>query len=111
MDTFGLEYYSNPRGALKEASRVCKPDGLILLINNGMSDMKWLNLYYRFMLPYYVTNFGYFPNRPWDKIIDNIGFEVIQRKKFINGTVHYQILKNNKPFNQQKPTIPRIDQK
>ncbi len=97
MDTFGLEFYNNPRAVLKEASRVCKKDGLILLVNQGKPDSKWLNLYYRYMLPLYVMQFGYFPNRPWTRIIDDMGFEVVERKTLINGSIHYQILKNNKP--------------
>ena len=83
---------------LREASRVCKRGGLLLLVNQGMSENKWLSLYYRYMMPVYVMKTGYFPNRPWNKIIDDIGFEVIERKTFVNGTIHYQILKNNKPF-------------
>lgn len=96
VDTFGLEYYLNPRKAIQEMQRVCKDGGLILLMNQGSPDSKILNWYYRFHLPYYLMNYGYFPHRPWDKIIDTTGLEVIQRRKLLNGSVHYQILKNNK---------------
>jgi ubiquinone/menaquinone biosynthesis C-methylase UbiE len=97
VDTFGLEFYNNPRAVLTEARRVCKQDGLILMVNQGMSDNRWMNLYYRLMMPVYVMQFGYFPSRPWDRIVDDMGFEVVERKTFINGTIHYQILKNTKP--------------
>jgi ubiquinone/menaquinone biosynthesis C-methylase UbiE len=35
VDTFGLEYTLNPEICLKEMKRVCKKDGLILLLNYG----------------------------------------------------------------------------
>ena len=76
--------------------RVCKPNGLILLLNQGNPESKLLQWYYRFQLPLILMNYGYFPHRPWDKIVDDMGFEVVQRKKFINGTIYYQILKNKK---------------
>ena len=96
VDTFGLEYYLNPRQALKEMRRVCKKDGYILLLNQGAVDNYWLQKYYRFTLPIILMKFGYFPHRPWDKIVDDMGFQVVQRKRFLNGSVYYQILQNNK---------------
>ena len=50
VDTFGLEYNMNPRKALEEMRRVCKKDGLILLLNQGAPDSKWMQYYYRFYL-------------------------------------------------------------
>ena len=76
--------------------RVCKKDGYILLLNQGMPDSKILQWYYRLNLGFYLMNYGYFPHRPWDKIVDDLGFEVIQRKKLINNTIYYQILQNSK---------------
>ena len=76
--------------------RVCKQDGLILLLNQGKPDSRLTNYYYRYSLPSYLLNYGYFPNRPWDRIVDDSGFEVVQRAKFINGSLYYQILRNNK---------------
>ena len=35
LDTFGLEYYVHPEKALQEMKRVCKKDGLILLLTSG----------------------------------------------------------------------------
>lgn len=96
MDTFGLEYYLNPRKALSEMKRVCKKDGYVLLLNMGMPDNKLLRYYYRFTLPHYLLNQGFFPHRPWDKIVKGMDFEIIQQKKLQGGTLYYQILKNTK---------------
>jgi ubiquinone/menaquinone biosynthesis C-methylase UbiE len=35
VDTFAMEYYVNPAKALQEMKRVCKPDGLILILTSG----------------------------------------------------------------------------
>jgi hypothetical protein len=48
------------------------------------------------MLPYYLMNHGFFPHRPWDKIVKGMDFEVVQSKKLQGGTLYYQILKNKK---------------
>ena len=90
----------NPRQVLVEMRRVCKPDGKILLLNMGQPDNEYLSQYYRFMLPYYLLTHGFFPHRPWDKIVDQLGFEVLQSKKLQGGTLYYQILKNNKAVDQ-----------
>lgn len=35
VDTFGLEFYLHPWLALQEMRRVCKPNGLILILASG----------------------------------------------------------------------------
>jgi hypothetical protein len=90
--------------------RVCKPDGKILLLNMGKPDNEYLSMYYRFMLPYYLLNHGFFPHRPWDKIIDQLDFEIIQSKKLQGGTLYYQILKNKK-VEQVKIEAPVVGKK
>lgn len=77
--------------------RVCKKDGLILLLNMGMPEKKMSQFYFRMNLPLYLLQYGFFPHRPWDKIVDSVeGFEVIQRKRLFDGGVYYQILRNKK---------------
>ena len=39
IDTFGLEYVLNPHKALSEIRRVCKKDGRIFLMNEGISNI------------------------------------------------------------------------
>lgn len=107
VDTFGLEYYLNPRQALKEIKRVCKPDGQILLLNMGAPDNQILSTYYRFMLPYFLMTQGFFPHRPWDKIAESMDFEVVQSKKLQGGTLYYQILKNKK---QPEPVLEQHEE-
>jgi ubiquinone/menaquinone biosynthesis C-methylase UbiE len=96
VDTFGLEYYMNPRKVLEEMKRVCKKDGTILLLNMGNPENEFLQKYYRFTLPHYLLTHGFFPHRPWDRIVKSMDFEVIQSKKMQGGTLYYQILRNKK---------------
>ena len=67
-----------------------------MLLNHGEPDNKYLKWYYRFKLPYYLTQYGYFPNRPWNRIINDMGFDVLQEKYFFNGTLQYRIISNKK---------------
>ena len=49
--------------------RVCKKDGLILILASGYSSFDLINLYNEFKAPYTIFNNGYYPNRKWDEII------------------------------------------
>jgi methyltransferase OMS1 len=42
VSTFGLCAFSDPVAALREMARVCRADGLILLLEHGRSDSAWL---------------------------------------------------------------------
>ncbi len=43
VDAFGLCSHEDPVQVLREASRVCRPDGRILLLEHGRSHYDWLN--------------------------------------------------------------------
>jgi methyltransferase OMS1 len=96
VDTFGLEYYANPSKALSEMKRVCKKDGLIMLMASGMGFYDLLNLFLNFKTPYTVCEFGYFPNRQWEEYVREEDFEILKRERKMNGTVYLYILKNSK---------------
>ena len=106
VDTFGLEYYGNPGVALKEMRRVCKKDGLLLIMASGVPDSQLLAYYYRWRQPVSLGKFGKFNTRQWDRIIKNFDFEILEEKRFLNGSVYYYVLRNlkqglsvNKPIN------------
>ena len=95
VDTFGQEFYINPRKAQMEMKRVCKKDGTILLLNHGVSENDYYNMYLRFSVPFHVSKYGYFPNRKWDKLLEDMGFNVVLAKRFIRGTQYYNVIKND----------------
>lgn len=95
VDTFGLEYYINPRQALLEMKRVCKKDGLILLLNVGEGHSEWYNWYKRMNLPYSVCHLGYNNIRPWDRILKDMKFDILTQERFLSGTLYYNVIKND----------------
>lgn len=68
----------------------------------GKPENKYLQMYYRFMLPYYLMNHGFFPHRPWDRIVESMDLDVITSKKLQGGTLYYQILRNKKDIASEK---------
>jgi len=96
VDTFGLEAYVNPEKALNEMRRVCKKDGKILILTSGLSENSFLNNTLQVRTVYFMKNYGYVPNRDWNKIMGSMNFEVEQTGRWFNGTIYLYILKNNK---------------
>ena len=96
VDTFGLEYYSNPYTALKEMKRVCKKDGYFFILANGLPENKFYSWFMRSTQPIELGKYGKFCVRNWDRIIEKNNFEVIQKRRFKNGSLYYYILKNIK---------------
>ncbi len=68
VDTFGLEYTIDPCKCLSEMKRVCKKDGLILLLNRGKSQIPIFNWLNSFSYPKEVAEQGFFNNRDWTQI-------------------------------------------
>ena len=96
VDTFGLEYYVDPKTALKEMQRVCKKDGKILILTKGISNYHLYNYLLDFNTPYYVNTFGYFPNRKWEEIITPEEFNIEKFERKMNGVIYFYIIKNSK---------------
>ena len=95
VDTFGLEYYVNPRKAQLEMKRVCKKNGKILLLNQGNGDYEQWNAYQRFCQPYNVCKLGFFSNRKWDKLLESMGFNIILKKRLLQGTIYFNVINND----------------
>jgi methyltransferase OMS1 len=97
VDTFGLEYVLNPKNALKEMRRVCRPNGHILLLESGVPDSQFLAFYMRWRQIITLYKYGKFTLRDWKRIVDSFDFEIIEEKRFMNGSVYLYILRNIKP--------------
>ena len=96
VDTFGLEFYVNPRAAIREMKRVCKNNGLILILANGIPDNKSSIDFAKMQQAENIVEWGHYSGRNWDKVLESFKFEIIQRKKFNNGSLYFYILKNQK---------------
>ena len=96
VDTFGLEYVSNPRKAIAEMRRVCRPNGLVLVLASGMPTDDLRKKYGLWMQPKEMVRHGHFAMRNWDEVFAGSGLEVVEKKRFLGGSVYMYIFKNKK---------------
>jgi len=96
VDTFGLEYVCNPRKAIAEMKRVCRPNGLILVLASGLPGTDLRMQWARWTQPKELAKHGHFSIRNWDQVFDGSGLEVIDSKKFNGGSIYLYIFRNKK---------------
>ncbi|GBG33460.1 2-methoxy-6-polyprenyl-1,4-benzoquinol methylase, mitochondrial [Hondaea fermentalgiana] len=96
VDTFGLCSMPDPRAALLEMRRVCKPDGDIRLLEHGRSFWGYslLNKYLDARAPAHVKDWGC----EWNRDIGNLvketpGLEIVSEKYHHFGTTYEYVLK------------------
>jgi ubiquinone/menaquinone biosynthesis C-methylase UbiE len=81
--------FSDPMQALREMKRVCRPDGLILLLEHGHSSMPWLANYQdRHVLQHYQENAGCRWNQDPLDLMQAAGLKVLNSKRFGFGIFH-----------------------
>ena len=93
VDTFGLCSFDDPVAVLKEMSRVCKPDGKILLLEHGRSH-SWsfvTNQSDRYA-EQHAAHWGCVWNRDLDRILKESGLEVQVLQRWHFGTTYYVVL-------------------
>ena len=83
VSTLSTCTFPNPVKALQEMKRVCRKDGLILLLEHGHSSMRWLADYQdRHVLKHYQQHAGCRWNQdPWD-LINAAGLKMVNSKRF-----------------------------
>lgn len=97
VDTFGMEYYLNPKKALSEMKRVTKKDGKILILASGaMKKSFFWDYFLDFKKATALETMGYFAFRNWDEIITDSEFEIESKLKVMNDSVYLFVLKNSK---------------
>lgn len=75
--------FPDPIQALQEMKRVCRKDGLILLLKHGHSSMPWLADYQdRHVLKHYPQNAGCRWNQDPLGLVSAAGLKVVNNKRF-----------------------------
>ena len=81
--------FPDPIQALREMQRVCRPDGLILLLEHGHSTIPWLAKFQdRHVLPHYQENAGCRWNQDPLDLINAAGLRIVSGKRFGFGMFH-----------------------
>ncbi len=81
--------FPDPIQALREMKRVCRPDGLILLLEHGHSNLRWLANYQdRHVLQHYQQNAGCRWNQDPLELVLAAGLKVLNSKRFGLGMFH-----------------------
>lgn len=81
--------FPDPIQALQEMKRVCRPDGMILLLEHGHSRWVWLaKLQDRNVLPHYQQNAGCRWNQDPLDLVKTAGLKILESKRFGLGMFH-----------------------
>jgi len=81
--------FPDPLQALQEMKRVCRTDGLILLLEHGHSSMRWLANYQdRHVLQHYQQNAGCRWNQDPLDLVRAAGLKILNSKSFGLGMFH-----------------------
>lgn len=88
VSTLSVCTFPDPVGALREMSRVCRPDGRILLLEHGRSDRRWLGRWQDHAEARSVARIGCHPNREPLDLARRAGLGIITARRLLLGVVH-----------------------
>jgi ubiquinone/menaquinone biosynthesis C-methylase UbiE len=75
--------FPDPIQALREMKRVCREDGLVLLLEHGHSSLPWLASYQdRHVLNHYQQNAGCRWNQDPLELVKEAGLKIVSTKRF-----------------------------
>lgn len=93
VDTFGLCSFEDPEAALREMSRLCKPDGRILLLEHGESSWQFFRNYLNKHLPTHLQKYGCYHNRPIRDIVISAGLQIESERRRQFGSLYLLVCK------------------
>jgi len=89
VSTLSTCTFPNPIKALQEMKRVCQPNGLILLLEHGHSDLPWFaNFQDRNEYKHYQEHAGCRWNQEPLDLVQSAGIKVLKNKRNILGMFH-----------------------
>nr|CCC49892.1 conserved hypothetical protein [Trypanosoma vivax Y486] len=100
VEMFGLCSYDDPVRALREMSRVCKPDGHLLLLEHGKGRWERINGYLDKWAPRHAKVWGCWWNRDIRRCIRLAGLTIVKREERHFGTTQYVVARPFKPLNE-----------
>jgi len=89
LDSFGLCSFEEPRAALEEMKRCCKPSGSILLLEHGVSSWGIVARWQRHRLNRHVVRWGCYWDRDILGLVEDAGLQVVELKRSHFGTTYY----------------------
>ena len=98
VDVFGLCSYDDPVKALTEMSRVCKPDGRLLLLEHGRGTWSRVNMQLDKWAPRHAKSWGCWWNRDMRRYLRLAGLTVEKREEKHFGTTMRLCVKPNKKW-------------
>jgi ubiquinone/menaquinone biosynthesis C-methylase UbiE len=89
VSTLSTCTFPNPIKALQERKRVCQPDGLILLLEHGHSNLPWLARFQdRREYQHYQEHAGCRWNQDPLDLVQSAGIKIRQSKRSVLGMFH-----------------------
>lgn len=88
VDTFGLCSYDDPVAVLREMSRVCKPQGKILLVEHGKGSYDWINKTIDRGAQQHACNWGCIWNRDIHALVTKAGLKITSSSRWHFGTTY-----------------------
>lgn len=83
----------NPTRALSEMSRVCKPDGRIVMLEHVRSPNRFVAKLQQWMTPAQVRQLGCHLDRPTDQLVRELDFRVERDKSRFVGVFHLMVVR------------------
>jgi ubiquinone/menaquinone biosynthesis C-methylase UbiE len=89
VSTLSTCTFPNPVKALQEIRRVCRPNGLILLLEHGHSNLPWLaNFQDRNEYQHYLDHAGCRWNQDPLDLVQSAGIKVLRSRRNVLGMFH-----------------------
>ena len=79
---------------------MCRPDGKIVLMNEGISSVVEFHYWENIKWGYNLMRGGYFSNRNWQKLVQQFDFEIEHEERKKNGKLYIFVLRNKKQEEQ-----------
>lgn len=83
----------NPGRALSEMSRVCKPEGKIVLLEHVLSPNRIFAKLQKLLTPLQVRQLGCHLDRPTDQLVRELGFHVERDESRFVGVFHMIVMR------------------